>query len=295
LSQRFVLIGHPVAHSLSPAIHQAAYRERLLPHRYELCDAPDEAKVREVVQGIRDGSIGGANVTVPWKKSALALADRADATAADVGAANTLVRAEDGAVVAYNTDVRALAAELGGLVTAPERALVLGAGGAALATLAAARLAGAREIAVTARRFSAAVPRSTWPGADALSALGAELLAWPPLVSTDDNEVARFAARAGLVIQATSAGMHGADSGDDVARIVPWRRLPPGAGAYDLVYNPAVTSFLKAAESAGVSARGGLGMLVGQAALAFEIWFGLPAPRAVMQAAAEAALLARSR
>jgi shikimate dehydrogenase len=294
LSQRFVLLGHPVAHSLSPAIHQAAYRELSFSHRYELCDAPDESKVREVVQGIREGSIGGANVTVPWKKSALALADRADATASDVGAANTLVRAPDGAVVAHNTDVRALAAELGALVSAPERALVLGAGGAALATIAAARLAGAREIAVTARRFSAAAPRATWPGADALSKLGAELLAWPQ-VSNDDGEVARFAARAGLVIQATSAGMHGADSGDDVARIVPWRSLPKGAGAYDLVYNPAVTSFLRAAESAGVAARGGLGMLVGQAALAFEIWFGLPAPRAVMQAAAEAALLARSR
>ena len=294
MSQRFVLLGHPVAHSLSPAIHQAAYRELALPHRYELIDAADETAVKAALAELKAGRIAGSNVTVPWKKVALALADRADASAADVGAANTLVRAADGAIVAHNTDVRALAEELRGLVGTVERALVVGAGGAALATVAAARLAGAREVGVTARRFSAATERSSWPGADALSRLGATPLAWP-VAGNEADELARFAAGTKLVIQATSAGMHGADPGEGVARLVPWALLPPGAGAYDLVYNPAETEFLRAASAAGVRARGGLGMLVGQAALAFEIWFGQRAPREAMQRAAEAALAARLR
>lgn len=293
MTQRFVLLGHPVAHSLSPAIHEAAYRELLLSHRYELCDVPDEALLGEIVQEIRRGEIGGANVTVPWKRSALALADRADASAADVGAANVLARASDGAVVAYNTDVRALADELGLVVRSPERVLLLGAGGAALAAVAAARLAGAREIGVTARRFASGAERGTWPGVDALERLGAEALPWPDVSGPPSGAVADFAAGATLVVQATSAGMHGAGPGEDVARAVPWLRLPRAAGAYDLVYNPAETPFLQAARAAGVAARGGLGMLVGQAALAFELWFGLPAPRAAMQRAAEAALRAR--
>jgi shikimate dehydrogenase len=294
LSQRFVLLGHPVAHSLSPAIHQAAYDALSLPHRYELRDAADEAAVRASVSELRQGAIFGANVTVPWKKTALALADRADASAADVGAANTLARAADGAVVAYNTDVRALADELALLVAAPERALVLGAGGAALATVAAARLAGAREVGVTARRFDAALPPAEWPGAAGLARLGALPLAWPA-GGESALALAGFAAGVKLVIQATSAGMHGADPGDEVARLVPWQALPPGAGAFDLVYNPADTAFLRAARAAGVGARGGLGMLVGQAALALEIWLGVPAPRAAMQRAALAALAARTR
>jgi shikimate 5-dehydrogenase len=169
---------------------------------------------------------------------------------------------------------------------------VLGAGGAALATVAAARLAGAREIGVTARRFSAALPVVEWPGAEALARLGAVPLAWP---DSDPEPVERFASGARLVIQATSAGMHGAEPGDAIAGLVPWRRLAPGAGAYDLVYNPADTPFLRAARAAGLAARGGIGMLVGQAALAFEIWFGVRAPREVMQRAALAALAARTR
>jgi shikimate dehydrogenase len=288
LSQRFVLLGHPVAHSLSPAIHQAAYDALSLPHRYELRDAADEAAVRASVSELRQGAIFGANVTVPWKKTALALADRADASAADVGAANTLARAADGAVVAYNTDVRALADELALLVAAPERALVLGAGGAALAAVAAARRLGA-DVRVTARRFDATKSADTWPNAAALRRLGATLLAWP----ADARGVLDAAAGAKVVLQATSAGMSGVAAGNAVAEVVPWSRLAPGAVAYDLVYNPSVTPVLERARAENVSARGGLGMLVGQAALAFELWLGRSAPRAAMQRAAETALAGR--
>jgi shikimate dehydrogenase len=291
VNRRFALIGHPVAHSLSPAIHASAYRELGLPYRYDLVDAATQAELAAAVAEVRAGTIAGANVTVPWKTSALALADRADASAASVGAANTLVRAEDGAVVAHNTDVPGLASELEALVAAPGRVLVFGAGGAALGAVAAARRLGAQRIGVTARRFTIDVAAGAWPGAEALLRLGAELLPWP---LSSAHEVAEFAADTALVLQATSAGMHGAGPGREVAAAVPWKFLPREAAAYDLVYNPAVTEFLRAARESGLKASGGLGMLVGQAAYAFELFCGVKAPRAAMEEAARAALAARS-
>jgi shikimate dehydrogenase len=288
VSPRFVLLGHPVAHSLSPAIHGAAYAELGIDARYELVDASDEAAVGRAVDAVRSGEIAGANVTVPWKQVALRLAVRADASASDVGAANVLVRGPSDAVAAHNTDVPALSGELAELSTSPTVAVVLGAGGAALAAVAAARRLGA-EVRVSARRFDATLPDSEWPNAAALRRLGAVLLAWP----SRDSAVLAGAVGAHVVVQATSAGMSGAGQGGGVADVVPWARLGPGAVAYDLVYNPSVTPFLERATEAGVIARGGLGMLVGQAALAFELWLGRKAPRAVMQLAAQQALAGR--
>jgi shikimate dehydrogenase len=289
VSRRFTVVGHPVSHSLSPAIHGAAYAELGLDARYELYDAPDELAVALAVDAVRRGELAGTNVTVPWKQVALKLCDRADVSASEVGAANTLVRSPAGEVVAHNTDVPALAAELGALSTSPRLALVLGAGGAALAAVASARRLGA-DVWVSARRFVAAVGDTAWPNAAALRRLGATLVAWP-----SGDAVLEGASEADLVIQATSAGMSGAGPGAAVADVVPWQRLRPKAIAYDLVYNPSVTPFLERATAAGVTARGGLGMLVEQAALAFELWLGQAAPRAAMQAAAETALAARSR
>jgi shikimate dehydrogenase len=184
--------------------------------------------------------------------------------------------------------VPALSGELAELSTSPTVAVVLGAGGAALAAVAAARRLGA-EVRVSARRFDATRPDSEWPNAAALRRLGAVLLAWP----SRDSAVLAGAVGAHVVVQATSAGMSGAGQGGGVADVVPWARLGPGAVAYDLVYNPSVTPFLERATEAGVIARGGLGMLVGQAALAFELWLGRKAPRAVMQLAAQQALAGR--
>jgi shikimate dehydrogenase len=290
VSRRFVLVGHPVSHSLSPAIHAAAYVELGLDARYELVDAPDEAAVGRVVDAMRSGEVAGSNVTVPWKQVALRLADRADVSASEVGAANTLVRGRAGEVVAHNTDVPALAAELTELVESPGVALVLGAGGAALAAVAAARRLGA-EVRVSARRFEVSVPDVEWPNAAALRRLGAELLAWP----SGSDAFLEGAVGAHVVLQATSAGMSGAGSGAAVADVVPWSRLARGAVAYDLVYNPSVTPFLERATAAGVAARGGLGMLVVQAAYALELWLGQKAPRAAMQRAAQAALSEREK
>lgn len=300
MSERFLLIGHPVAHSLSPAIHGAAYAALGRAGRYELVDAPDEGAVAAQVERLRRGEIQGANVTVPWKRLALALADRVDESARDVGAANVLARAADGAVVAHNTDAPGLALELKELVAelggwqGNGTACVLGNGGAALGAVVACRLAGARRILVLARGFRPELSPSEWPRGEELQRLGAELLPWPVRSAETGSEMEPEGLRhVQLVVQATSAGMHGADSGEGIARLVPWQRLPRIA-AYDLVYNPEQTPFLREAARHGHLARGGLGMLVRQAALALEIWWGVRPPFAPLREAATRGLAARS-
>jgi shikimate dehydrogenase len=292
VSERFALLGHPVAHSLSPAIHQAAYQALGLAHRYELLDTPDEAALAAAVAEVRRGTIRGANVTIPWKRHALALADRAEPSAADVGAANVLARAPDGSVVAHNTDVAALAEEIAALALRPARALVLGAGGAALAAVAALGRLGTREIGVSARRFAAGTPEAGWPLSAELGRLGAVLVPW---ASPGSAAFQDFATRSQVIVQATSAGMHGAAPGGEIADVLPWDRLDLGTAVYDLVYNPRQTELVRRARARGFKASDGLGMLIGQAALAFELWLGVAPPRDAMWRAAEAELARRAR
>jgi shikimate dehydrogenase len=255
MTKRFAVLGDPVAHSKSPAMHGAAYRALGLDCTYEPIRATP-ADLDALVRALREGTYDGFNVTIPHKRRILEHVDRLDSSAESVGAANTLVRGPDGAVVAHNTDVPALAAELARL--APERtkeewrasrAIVLGAGGAAASAIAALEVdLGVREVVVRGRR-----------GAD-------------PLVPSD------FEKGALTIVQATSAGMNGADPGEIVASAIGWRDLPPRAIALDVVYAPPETPFLRAASAHGVRSANGLGMLARQGALAFELWLGVPAP-----------------
>ncbi len=290
MSLRFVLLGHPVAHSMSPAIHGAAYQALGLPHRYELVDAPDLPALERAVAALRRRELAGANVTVPWKREALALADVQAASAAAVFAANVLVRDAAGVVTAHNTDVPALAEEIAERHAAPRRWAVIGSGGAALGAVAAARSLGAERIVVTARRWQTSTPRERWPYMSEFSALGAETLSFP---EAPRSEFAAACGRADVVVQATSAGMQGKDAGDTVADLVPWSSLQPTVLAYDVVYNPPQTEFLRRAAERGLAHAHGLGMLVRQAALAIELWLGQKPPFAPLYAAADAALRAR--
>jgi shikimate dehydrogenase len=294
-SQRFVLIGHPVAHSLSPVIHHAAYRELDLPHRYELVDCLDEAAVLKVVDAIRSGEIAGANVTIPWKRLALKLADLVAPAAQRVGVANVLARGADGAIVAHNTDVPALAEEFQRLSGSVRRVLVIGNGGSAPAVVAAAQDAGADRVALTARKFVSSVPEAEWPHAAEFVARGVTPLAWPESDARAKSRLREAVARIDLIVNCTSAGMSGADDGQTLAEIVPWEHVPQSALAYDLIYNPAATPFLKRAKSCGLAAENGLGMLVAQAALAIELWLSVSPSRSALLAAANAELTARGQ
>ncbi|HWO11987.1 MAG TPA: shikimate dehydrogenase [Polyangiaceae bacterium] len=297
----FVLLGHPVGHSVSPAIHGAAYRALGVAHRYTVCDCPTPGDVREQVARLRAGEIAGANVTVPWKRLALELADRADASARATGVANVLSCAADGQIVASNTDAGALAEEITALHAAPRRAAVIGAGGAAQAAVVACSSLGISQVGVSSRGWRLDIPRESWKHASVFASLGATAWAWPDAAHDERPEAFRACLReCDVIIQATSAGMRGAGPGEAVSDWVPWRELPAGAVAIDVVYNPSVTPFLLAAEAAGVASRGGLGMLVRQAALALRIWLGgspswVEPDLAELWAAAEAALAQQRR
>jgi len=294
-AKRFVLIGHPVAHSLSPVIHQAAYRDLALPHRYELADCPNEDAVVKVVDALRSGAIAGANVTIPWKRLALKLADMVAPSVQRVGVANVLVRGADGTIIAHNTDVPALAEEFQRLSGSVRRVLVIGNGGSAPAVIAAAQDAGADRVALTARKFLPSVPEAEWPHGAEFVERGVSLLAWPESDARAKTRLREVLARVDLIVNCTSAGMTGADDGQKLAEMLPWEHIPQRALAYDLIYNPAATPFLQRARGCGLGAENGLGMLVAQAALAIELWLSASPSRSVLMAAAEAELAVRGQ
>ncbi len=266
-------------------MHAAGLRALGLPHTYEALRVTANELPR-VVEALRAGAYDGLNVTLPHKERVLALVDELDASARAVGAANTLVRSPKGLLVAYNTDAPALAAELSGLAGArapwsSERALIIGSGGAARAAIAAVASLGVREIAVRARSFA---DPSRLEHFSKIAPAPIEAQPWRP--SAESERLTR------VVVQATSAGMKGADGGEVVAEVVAWSDLPPGAVALDVVYTPRDTPFLRAARRNGVRSDDGLGMLARQGALALELWLdaaggGPLAPLDVMRSALE--------
>ena len=298
---RFVLLGHPVAHSVSPAMCAAGFAALGLPHTYAAVDVPDPAGLRPFVDDLRRGALGGCNVTIPHKRAAFDLADARAPNAEEVGVANVLARDASGQVVAHNTDVEALAADIAALSTSASRrrAAVIGSGGAALASLIACRRLGFEVVSMTSRSWTDTQALLASPSAQRARALGALVAPWPrkdaavpggSLTEALRAQWGALSANADCVVQATSAGMHGADPAEDVARVVTWEALPDHAVAYDVVYNPRVTPFVEAARRRGLGASSGLGMLVRQAALAIGLWTGLTPPLDRLREAAERAL-----
>jgi shikimate dehydrogenase len=276
-ARRFAVIGDPVGHSKSPAMHAAAYRALGLPHVYEAVRATAE-EVPRVVDALRQGLYDGLNVTVPHKERVLPLVDAVQPGARAAGAANTLVRADDGRLTAHNTDAPALAAELRALAGpgapwAGARALVLGSGGAARAAVAAFAELGVGEILVRARAFDDAARRERF------------LASAPAPVTLQSWAAARSEEGVLALVQATSAGMTGGSPGDEVAGVVGWASVPDAAVAIDVVYAPRDTPWLRAARARGLRADDGLGMLARQGALALELWLGVPAPLDAMRRA----------
>lgn len=277
--KRFAVIGHPIAHSLSPAMHGAAIASLGLEASYEARDVAPDA-LAEFVTALREGRFAGANVTIPHKVAIASLCDRLEDDARTIGAVNTLL-VEGGAIVGTNTDVAGLFASLGPHTERIARGdvVILGAGGAARAALAVARRLDARAITVAARdRDKAAVLVDGDPTARTLAL-------------RDRSALAQAMSSAALVIQASSATM-----GPDAARFVealPLEALPSTAVVTDLVYRPRRTALLAAAEARGLVAIDGTEMLVRQGAAALARWLDRPLaqmPIEVMRAAVSAAL-----
>ncbi|MGJ3231667.1 MAG: shikimate dehydrogenase [Oceanicaulis sp.] len=246
--------GWPAAHSLSPAMMAHWLGETGVDGRYGVLEIPPERFAR----GVRAASamgMAGLNVTLPHKTAALSLADDAGEAARAVGAANLLLFGADGRIRADNTDVDGLAAALtADPCSGP--AVLIGAGGAARAALFHLTRQ-SREIRIVNRTRAAA------------ERLIAEFAA--PAVLHDDPQTALHGAA--LVINATSMGMAGKPD-----LTLDFSVCAPGALAFDMVYTPLDTGFLKAARRAGVKTADGLAMLIGQARPSFKAFFGAEAP-----------------
>lgn len=275
------LIGWPLQHSLSPALHQAALD--LLGLEGDYCCFPIEPlpkggrSLGVLLDKMRAGQLQGINVTSPHKESILAELDRLAPTAERIGAVNTIFL-EGRALIGDNTDRDGFLADLDAML-APRvgHALVLGAGGAARAVVDGLSGRGWR-VWVAARRLDQAQGL-------ARSLFAAERPAILP-IKLEAQALARVMAKVDLIVNATPLGMMPELDASPWPAEIP---LPDQAFIYDLVYMPQEAQLIRAARRAGLRAASGLGMLVEQAALSFERWTKLSAPREGMRLAAEQA------
>lgn len=264
------IIGHPVAHSLSPVFQAAAFAHCGLDVRYEAWDTPPSA-LAERVHSLRAQEVLGANVTIPHKEAVIPLLDELGGLSARVGAVNTVVNRE-GRLFGFNTDGPGFVAALkneAAFDPAGKNILLLGAGGAARGIAFALGEAKAQGIAIWNRspdrayrllaELSAAGVRADWQSA-------------PDPRGYDG------------IVNCTSVGMEG--TGTEMSSPCDFRRARAGSLAVDIVYRPEETAFLASAKEGGLRTLGGLPMLIYQGALAFELWTGVPAPVDVMFEAA---------
>jgi shikimate dehydrogenase len=274
------VFGHPVEHSLSPVMHNAAIAALGLPYLYIPFSVRPE-DLSPAIHSLIALGIVGVNLTIPHKEGVLPYLDEIAPEAKAVGAVNT-VHNDQGRLVGYNTDgdgfmgpLEAQGYRLGG-----RRAVVLGAGGAARSVV----LRLIREGAAVALA-NRTVERAERLAADVLAACpGGEVAC---LDLRDEAGLRLALARAELLVNTTSVGMH---PHAGVMPPIPPAALHPGLLVYDLVYNPVETRLLCAARTAGARTLNGVPMLVYQGAAAFKIWTGVEPPVGLMQQAVESQL-----
>ncbi|MBF0296793.1 MAG: shikimate dehydrogenase [Magnetococcales bacterium] len=256
------VIGDPVHHSLSPAMHNLACAELGLNYCYLPMHVVPE-NLRKAVEGMRAIGMVGFNATIPHKEALVSMMDELDPVAAMIGAVNTVAISSEGRLWGYNTDVY-------GFVTALREAhvvslqdasvVVLGAGGAARGVVAGLLELGVGRIVLVNRTESRAVALAAASGSGLV-----EAVSWSVL-----SEVLEGCR---LLVNTTSLGLSGVESG-----VLDLSPLSDGAFVYDIVYSPPETPLMAAARARGLRAENGLGMLIHQGARAFEIWTGRQMP-----------------
>jgi shikimate dehydrogenase len=272
------VIGSPVAHSLSPLLHNTAFAALGLGARWRSFAfevAPGE--VRGALAAMRRAGVRGLSVTMPHKAAVAALVDECSEAARRLDAVNCVVN-DDGALYGTNTDGEGFVASLARAARfdpTGRRCLVVGAGGAARAVVLALAEGGAAGVAILNR-----TPERAFRAADLAGPAGSAV----PLT---DGSVAAAVAAADLVVNATPVGMAGGAAAEEW--LVPPGLLGPGQVAADLVYAPRPTRWLAEAEATGATVVDGLGMLVHQAAAQLALWTGVEPPVEAMWRAAEAA------
>jgi shikimate dehydrogenase len=260
------VLGWPLEHTLSPPIHNAAFRSLGIDWVYFAWPVPPE-DLAAAVGGIRALGAMGANVTMPHKEAVVDLLDEISGDAAAVGAANTIQRFGD-RLIGHNTDVDGFKEFLSsdaGVDADGASAVVLGSGGAARAVVRALADLGAVQVTIAARDLDRAAP---------VAAIA------PDVAEVRQFELAnRLAEGVDIVVNATPLGAHGEDP-------LPEVKWHAGQLVVDLLYIPPTTPLVHRAHSAGANASNGLGMLVHQAAASFRIWTGMDPSLEAMSAAA---------
>ena len=277
----FGLLGHPVAHSLSPVMHAASFRALGLEADYRCFDVPPE-RLSEQILRCRDEGFLGLNVTVPHKRAAVGQMDHLDISARRLGAVNTIRFDPDGTMTGFNTDASGFLADLRaafGLMPMGQQILVVGCGGAGRAIAIACALGGCDRLALANRTAAKAealareIAALSTPAGERTEALPADPDAWVAAARTAD-----------LVVQCTPSGLA---EGDEP--VLPAEAFRRGQFLYDLVYTHPETPTMRAARAGGAWAVNGLGMLVHQGAASFRIWTGREANLSAMRMAVEGA------
>ncbi|MBM4448066.1 MAG: shikimate dehydrogenase [Chloroflexi bacterium] len=271
------IIGDPIEHTMSPAMHNAAFKALGLDYAYLAFRVRKEA-LKNAIAGLKALGIAGLNVTIPHKVDIMPLLDKLDPLAEKMGAVNTVVN-EDGILTGYNTDAPGFlqALKSSGIEPKDKKIVVIGAGGAAKGITFVLAEAGAGLVILNrtpsrAEELAAQMARFYKQGLKAMALSEANL--------------EKALAGADVLVNTTSAGM----VPDVDLTLVPARLLRADIAVFDIVYNPRETRLLREAKAAGARTIGGLDMLVWQGALAFEKWTGHKAPFEIMKQAAVKAL-----
>ncbi|MDI6731370.1 MAG: shikimate dehydrogenase [Candidatus Margulisbacteria bacterium] len=275
------IIGYPLGHTLSPAMHNAAFKALGLDFEY-LSFEVAPPNLSAAINDLRARQIVGFNITVPHKETIIPLLDDVTKLAKIIGAVNTATL-QDGQLIGYNTDGEGFIASLkedAKESPAEKRVVVLGAGGASRAVCVMLAENKAKNIAIADIDGKKAEALANYVG----SLFKTTVSFVPP----NSPVLQTMLNAADILINTTPIGLHPNEERSPLENNI---KLHPGLLVYDLVYNPSETKLLKDAKAAGCRTCSGLGMLVRQGALAFTIWTGKEAPIAVMRQAAEQELL----
>ncbi len=266
------IIGDPIEHSMSPAIHNAAFEKMEIDYLYVPFRVKKEA-LGKAIAGMRALNIRGLSVTIPHKVAVIPFLDELDPLAERISAVNTIVN-DDGVLKGYNTDAGGFLQALleGGVEPKGKNVVILGAGGASRAISFILAERGAHLVILNrlleldwAEELASRISQVFKQEVDALE--------------LNEENLAKVLAKADIVVNATSVGM--SPNIDETP--IPAKLLKPGLIVFDIVYNPIKTRLLREAEEVGAKTIGGLDMLVWQGVLAFEKWTGVKAPVKLMR------------
>ena len=260
------VVANPIKHSISPFIHNSAF-EATNTNGVYLAWEVDAAELAETVANIRRYQMYGINLSMPYKEQVIPYLDQLSEEACLIGAVNTVVNRE-GTLIGYNTDGKGFFKSLPSFKISGEKMVLLGAGGAAKAILAQAILDGVSQISVFVRLSSMEKTRPYLDKLQNATGFRVDLFALEDVQDLQDSIT-----KADLLVNATSVGMDGVSLPIPASVVLPEKLL-----VADVIYQPFETPFLKWARSQGNQSINGLGMLLYQAAEAFELWTGKEMP-----------------